>query len=83
MLSGTRAFERELKTVLRYATIWQAVVLFDEADVFLEARTDNSADRNTLVASKPASSPPSPLGGLVTHPFSFYSFYHIVTSQTD
>ncbi|KAJ8123824.1 hypothetical protein O1611_g9503 [Lasiodiplodia mahajangana] len=52
LLSGTRAFERELKTVLRYATIWQAVVLLDEADVFLEARTDNSSDRNALVASK-------------------------------
>ncbi|KAI1130291.1 P-loop containing nucleoside triphosphate hydrolase protein [Nemania abortiva] len=51
MLSGTRAFERELKTILRYATIWQAVVLLDEADVFLEARTDNSSDRNALVAT--------------------------------
>ncbi|KAJ8120843.1 hypothetical protein ONZ43_g2552 [Nemania bipapillata] len=51
MLSGTRAFEKELKTVLRYATIWQAVVLLDEADVFLEARTDNSSDRNALVAT--------------------------------
>lgn len=38
------------------ATIWQAVVLLDEADVFLEARTDNSSDRNALVASKFATS---------------------------
>lgn len=55
-------FENELKQVLRLATIWKAVVLFDEADVFLEARggsdgtssstgtsTDN-ATRNALVA---------------------------------
>jgi SpoVK/Ycf46/Vps4 family AAA+-type ATPase len=49
-------FERELKKVLRLATIWKAVVLFDEADVFLEARgdkgstTNESASRNALVA---------------------------------
>jgi hypothetical protein len=49
-------FERELKKVLRLATIWKAVVLFDEADVFLEARGDKSstttesASRNALVA---------------------------------
>ena len=46
-------FERRLKQVLQYATIWQAVVLLDEADVFLEARKDDAADsstRNALVA---------------------------------
>ncbi|KAI0817273.1 P-loop containing nucleoside triphosphate hydrolase protein [Xylaria sp. FL0064] len=51
ILSGSRDFEKELKRTLQYATIWQAVVLLDEADVFLEARTDNSADRNALVAT--------------------------------
>ncbi|KAI3320065.1 P-loop containing nucleoside triphosphate hydrolase protein [Xylariaceae sp. AK1471] len=51
ILSGSQAFEKELKKVLQYATIWQAVVLLDEADVFLEARTDNSSDRNALVAT--------------------------------
>ncbi|KAI0203814.1 P-loop containing nucleoside triphosphate hydrolase protein [Astrocystis sublimbata] len=51
MLSGSQAFEKELKKILQYATTWQAVVLFDEADVFLEARTDNSSDRNALVAT--------------------------------
>ncbi|KAI1382402.1 P-loop containing nucleoside triphosphate hydrolase protein [Hypoxylon crocopeplum] len=50
-LSGSAAFEKELKRVLQYATVWQAVVLLDEADVFLEARKDSgSSDRNTLVA---------------------------------
>jgi hypothetical protein len=48
-------FELELKKVLRLATIWKAVVLFDEADVFLEARGDktstgDAAARNALVA---------------------------------
>ena len=46
---------RELRKCLQYATTWQAVVLLDEADVFLEARRDNSPDRNALVASKHAS----------------------------
>ncbi|KAI1498903.1 P-loop containing nucleoside triphosphate hydrolase protein [Biscogniauxia marginata] len=51
VLTGSAAFERELRKCLRYATTWQAVVLLDEADVFLEARTDNSSDRNALVAT--------------------------------
>lgn len=46
-------FERRLADVLRLATTWKAVVLLDEADVFLEARRDESpdaAERNALVA---------------------------------
>ncbi|KAJ5697694.1 ATPase AAA-type core [Penicillium malachiteum] len=45
------SFEFRLKLLLRYATMWKAVVLMDEADVFLEARDsgDNTA-RNALVA---------------------------------
>ncbi|KAK3338921.1 P-loop containing nucleoside triphosphate hydrolase protein [Neurospora tetraspora] len=46
-------FERRLKELLHYATKWQAVVLLDEADVFLEKREDaegHNADRNALVA---------------------------------
>ncbi|KAI0021620.1 P-loop containing nucleoside triphosphate hydrolase protein [Xylariomycetidae sp. FL0641] len=50
MQSGTAAFERQLKRCLRYATIWQAVVLVEEADVLLEAREGNSHDRDALVA---------------------------------
>ncbi|KAJ2992188.1 hypothetical protein NUW58_g2251 [Xylaria curta] len=49
--TSRQAFEKELKKVLQYATIWQAVVLLDEADVFLEARTDNNSNRNSLVAT--------------------------------
>ncbi|KAF2736868.1 P-loop containing nucleoside triphosphate hydrolase protein [Polyplosphaeria fusca] len=46
-------FERRLSEVLQYATTWKAVVLFDEADVFLEKRKEDAADaseRNALVA---------------------------------
>lgn len=45
-------FEKSLAKILRLATAWKAVVLLDEADVFLEAR-DESADaaqRNAMVA---------------------------------
>ncbi|GAP86880.2 putative TOB3 [Rosellinia necatrix] len=50
-LSGSFVFGKKLKKVLQYATIWEAVVLLDEADVFLEARTDNNSERNALVAT--------------------------------
>ncbi|OTB05995.1 hypothetical protein M426DRAFT_55898 [Hypoxylon sp. CI-4A] len=50
-ITGSASFEKELKKVLQYATIWQAVILLDEADVFLEARKDiGNAERNSLVA---------------------------------
>ncbi|KAK3947466.1 P-loop containing nucleoside triphosphate hydrolase protein [Pseudoneurospora amorphoporcata] len=45
-------FERRLKELLHCATKWQAVVLLDEADVFLEKREDaegHNADRNALL----------------------------------
>ena len=46
-------FEYRLKQILEYATIWKAIVVLDEADVFLEAREDMPAggvERNALVA---------------------------------
>ena len=45
-------FEYRLKEVLQYATIWKAIVLLDEADVFLETRKDDneSVERNAVVA---------------------------------
>ena len=46
-------FEYRLKQILEYATIWKAIVVLDEADVFLEARQDTPSDggnRNALVA---------------------------------
>ncbi|KKY32020.1 putative aaa family [Diaporthe ampelina] len=45
-------FELRLKQILTYATMWKAVILLDEADVFLEARQESIGDssRNALVA---------------------------------
>jgi SpoVK/Ycf46/Vps4 family AAA+-type ATPase len=45
-------FEYSLQRLLQYATIWKAIVLLDEADVFLESRTDgpDAAEKNSLVA---------------------------------
>ncbi|KAI0437025.1 P-loop containing nucleoside triphosphate hydrolase protein [Xylaria telfairii] len=45
-------FEHNLRRLLQYATLWKAIVLLDEADVFLEMREEKagSAKRNALVA---------------------------------
>ncbi|KAL0937400.1 AAA family [Colletotrichum truncatum] len=45
-------FEHELQRLMQYATQWKAVLLLDEADVFLEKREENpgNAERNALVA---------------------------------
>ncbi|KAK3990825.1 P-loop containing nucleoside triphosphate hydrolase protein [Cladorrhinum sp. PSN332] len=45
-------FEVRLKRLLQYGTRWNAVLLLDEADVFLERREDSpgSQQRNALVA---------------------------------
>ncbi|KAJ5587306.1 ATPase AAA-type core [Penicillium hispanicum] len=48
--NSTWSFEYRLKLLLRYATMWRAVVLMDEADVFLEARNNDSSQRNSIVA---------------------------------
>ncbi|CAG8416467.1 unnamed protein product [Penicillium salamii] len=49
---GTNAeeVERYLESVLYLGTIWQCVVLLDEADVFLEERTQQDLQRNALVS---------------------------------
>lgn len=44
--------ERNLKTALDLATTWNAIILIDEADIFLEARGPNDLKRNGLVSSK-------------------------------
>ncbi|KAF4416311.1 TOB3 (member of AAA-ATPase family) [Fusarium acutatum] len=50
-MSELNRYDR-LKQILQYATTWNAIILFDEADVFLESRdlTSNSTTRNALVA---------------------------------
>jgi hypothetical protein len=46
----TSQVEERLSDALALAARWNAVVLIDEADVFLEERKDNSLKRNGLVA---------------------------------
>jgi SpoVK/Ycf46/Vps4 family AAA+-type ATPase len=44
--------EEKLTYVLDIATTWKAVVLLDEADVFLQQRSGSDVNRNALVSSK-------------------------------
>jgi hypothetical protein len=44
--------ERTLSSLLSLAERWQAVVLIDEADVFMQERTLLELERNGLVSSK-------------------------------
>jgi hypothetical protein len=41
--------EETLRTILELATIWNAVLLLDEADIFLEARDEKDVVRNAMV----------------------------------
>ncbi|CAE6373442.1 unnamed protein product, partial [Rhizoctonia solani] len=42
--------ETKLHDTLDVATLWKAVLLIDEADVFLEARSNHELQRNALVS---------------------------------
>ncbi|CAE6409337.1 unnamed protein product [Rhizoctonia solani] len=42
--------EAKLRDTLDVATLWKAVLLIDEADVFLEARSNHELQRNALVS---------------------------------
>ncbi len=48
--TDSRALEQELEKVLNLAHAWGAVLLLDEADVFLEKRTIQDIHRNALVS---------------------------------
>ncbi|CAI7598798.1 unnamed protein product [Penicillium crustosum] len=45
-----RVFEAKLKDILKLIPKWGAVLLLDEADVFMEARDSTNLDRNELVS---------------------------------
>ncbi|PFH47284.1 hypothetical protein AMATHDRAFT_50422 [Amanita thiersii Skay4041] len=49
---GTRAddLDRTLERIFDIATAWRAIVLIDEADVFLEKRSLHDLERNAMVA---------------------------------
>jgi hypothetical protein len=48
----TASVEANLSTALQLATKWNAIVLIDEADVFLEQRRAKDLQRNALVSSE-------------------------------
>jgi hypothetical protein len=48
-VNGSRV-ESMLNASLALATKWNALVLMDEADVFMEARSNNELQRNELVS---------------------------------
>ncbi|CAE7135438.1 unnamed protein product [Rhizoctonia solani] len=47
---GASELETKLRDTLDVATLWKAVLLIDEADVFLEARSSHELQRNALVS---------------------------------
>ena len=42
--------ERKLNNILEIANSWDAVILIDEADIFMEARNKNDVERNGMVS---------------------------------
>lgn len=56
---GTDPKEVELNLTSRFktATSWGAVLLIDEADVFMERRSTADLERNSLVAGKSVKTP--------------------------
>ncbi|RIA85703.1 AAA family ATPase [Glomus cerebriforme] len=42
--------EKKLSEILEVASIWNAVILIDEADIFLERRSEHDIQRNALVS---------------------------------
>jgi len=47
--TSTSELEKSLREILEVASAWNAVVLLDEADIFLEKRTENDITRNAMV----------------------------------
>lgn len=76
------SLEQSLSDILERCTKWNAVLLLDEADVFLEQRSSTRLERNKLVSGKsPISeheiindntSLPSDIGILSRHALPYY-----------
>lgn len=63
--------EDSLELVLELTTKWNAILLLDECDMFLEARTTADIRRNRLISSKfPVTPSPKMLLAARTHSFS-------------
>jgi hypothetical protein len=48
--TSTVSVEKGLSDAIHLATTWNAVILIDEADVFLEQRSAHDLERNGLVS---------------------------------
>jgi hypothetical protein len=48
--TNASALDMELEKIFDVATAWKAIVLIDEADVFLERRSLHDLERNAMVA---------------------------------
>jgi hypothetical protein len=59
---GTSAtsVESGLSDAIQLATTWNAVILIDEADVFLEQRSSHDLERNCLVSGMIVTNPQNP-----------------------
>lgn len=79
---GTQAdsVEAKLENILEMATMWNAILLIDEADIFLEQRGSGELERNELVASP---SPPFPFPLPLHLPkHSFANIYELTQSSS-
>eukprot|EP01117_Protostelium_nocturnum_P011204 TRINITY_DN4066_c0_g1_i1.p1 TRINITY_DN4066_c0_g1~~TRINITY_DN4066_c0_g1_i1.p1 ORF type:complete len:183 (+),score=62.05 TRINITY_DN4066_c0_g1_i1:164-712(+) len=47
--TNTSVLESKLRDILVIASSWDAVILIDEADIFLEKRANNDIERNAMV----------------------------------
>ena len=62
--SNGEDMEERLSTWFKLAEYWKAILLIDEADVFLEERKAGDLARNCLIAGSCNSSAPKPKAGL-------------------
>jgi hypothetical protein len=58
IIGPAHVVEKRLGNLLTMATKWDALVLVDEADVFMQERAMEHLERNALVSSKQQKSPP-------------------------
>src|SRR4051812_31264977 len=47
--TDTATLETKLRDILDIASVWNSVILLDEADIFLDKRSDNDIERNSMV----------------------------------
>lgn len=75
------SLERNLLTFFRDANDWDAIVLLDEADVYLEKRGIQDLKRNSIVSGKPSTSAPPVEQIMASHLVRQSSFVHSTTFE--